>query len=65
MECPCKNVRIVIDNEFAEKELDSIYEQYPDSEADIWDILCCAEMALCDDCLVLEEYARVNDAQTK
>lgn len=58
MNCPCKEVFIVTDEETARRELDRRYEQFPDCQDEIWDVYADTEPLLCEDCLILEEYER-------
>jgi len=61
MNCPCEAFLITIDSNKAQAELDRRYKAYPDTCMDeIWDVYCDADMDMCDECPMIEEYERVN-----
>lgn len=60
MNCPCEAFLINVDKEKAYQELDRRYKIFPNCEDEIWDVYCDADMDMCDECPMIEEYERVN-----
>jgi hypothetical protein len=50
MDCPCRSIVLLTDDVEARKELNKIHDNDPDSDWEIWDVFCFAEMDLCPEC---------------